>query len=114
MSAGSFTQPADVLFQLFVLDLLIILATLHIFQPGRITASADLYAITPQRHDMIRAGIQHLPVMTDEDEPAFAFQICRHQRSGAGIQMIGRLVDQLKAVLIKKQRCQLHLGLLPL
>ena len=62
---------------------------------------------------MVDTGIQHIPVMRDQDKTLFGFQVILYQVSGLFIQMICRFINQKKIIFTGKQNCEHDFGTLP-
>lgn len=89
-------QPRHVLFQAFVLLAFEILFPFEIFRKrGKISALYPHFRLI-QRQDMIDRAVEKFPVVGNEYEPFLAMQIPRHDRTGGGVEVVGRLVDKQK------------------
>ena len=105
-------QAADVLLQLFVAAVLKLVLPRAVFGPGGKIPLLNLYAGTVDGQDMVHAAVQKRPVVRNEDKPLFPVQVPAQNRARLHVQVVGRLVDQQKISLPRKQGAEQNLCLL--
>ena len=104
--AGGLGQAAYIFFETLVLIKLIFILCLLIVAVTGVGAPFDANAVFLQRHDMVHRSVQKAAVVADQKEARLAGEIHCGNVTPPHVQVIGRLVDQQKAVFAQKQGAQ--------
>ena len=96
-------QPADFLSVLLILRLCERIRALLVFPPAREIPRLHLDGLPVQYQHMVRAGIEKIPVMRNQNEPFLSGKIRFDDLPGTAIEMIGRLVNQQEFILPREQ-----------
>ena len=100
---GRFLQLVDILFQMFVLLQLHAVSGSLVCIPGGKISFPHFYSLSVQYKHVVHAAVQKIPVVGDQDEALLAGKVIRDFISCGAIQMVRRLVDQEKRMLLPKK-----------
>ena len=102
-------KAAYLLLESVIFRQLVSVPPLLILKPRGKVALGHFYIRAVYRENVVNAAVEKRPVVRDEDEAALAPQIPRDALASRLVEMVRRLVDQQKVVLVSEHRRKLEL-----
>lgn len=103
-------KPGDILFQPLIFGPLIAVPAVAVFLPARIVSLLHLDVRPVNRKNMVNRPVEQIPVVGDQQESLLRGKVTGHPLPARRIEVIGRLVDQGKAVGPEKEGAKLQAG----